>query len=87
MGLVLEKLDMVVLVVRYQPDVDFTIDALLRRGKPKRRSSYLLDNWYLTFIMLYARKPRPVCLPRTARQDRPFLATRPTSGGVGEHDC
>jgi hypothetical protein len=49
MGLVLEKLDMVVLAVRYQPDVDFKIDALLRRGKPKRRSSYSLDNWYLTF--------------------------------------
>ena len=25
---------------------------------PKGSSSYSLDNWYLTFIMLYARKPR-----------------------------
>jgi hypothetical protein len=30
MGLVLEKLDMMVLVVRYHPDVDFKLDALLR---------------------------------------------------------
>jgi hypothetical protein len=34
---------------------------------PKCSSSYSLDNWYLIFIMLYARKLRPVCFPKTGQ--------------------